>query len=334
MILAVSSIPRDPRMDFKERLPDQVAKRLRIPIYYFRPVSLGFYYLDFALGILYNLLRFRKRAAKAEVILCFIPQLLPFVLLSRKPTIFVAVDDYEGTIYQRKIKKLAFMAIKRLFVPKTQMVVCTTEYIRRRYRKVISESRLKLIRVGVDTSIFHPTPQPSTDPFVLYYHGKLRKDYNTDFLVQVMRYLPENFELWLVGDGPQRPLLEKMVHQGRLQHRVKFWGKKPYEELPGIIKRANVCLNPIPVLGTKLYQYFAAGKPVVSLCGQINEIALNEVHYICTARNPKAQAEAIMKLKSNPNLAEQLGKNAREQIMNQSWSVILNLYEEAVVHIQ
>ncbi|MFX0117183.1 MAG: hypothetical protein ACFFB3_21740 [Candidatus Hodarchaeota archaeon] len=209
MILAVSSIPRDQRMHFKERLPDQVAKRLRIPIFYFRSKSLGFYYLDFILGILHNYIRFRKLAAKADVILCFIPQLLPFVLMSRKPTIFVAVDDYEGTVYRRKAKKLVFLIIKRFFVPKSQLVICTTDYIKRRYLGLMPESHLKLIRVGVDTSRFQPTKSPATDPFVLYYHGKLREDYNTDFLIQVMKFLPEDTELWLVGDGTAGALASK-----------------------------------------------------------------------------------------------------------------------------
>jgi len=330
MILAVSSKPRDPRMDFKERLPDQVARRLRIPIFYFRAKSLGFYYLDFIFGILHYFIRFRKAAEKAELIICFVPQLLPIALMCRKPTIFVAVDDYEGTIYRRKTKKIIFLAIKRLFVPKTRMVICTTEYIRNRYRHLIPESHLITIRVGVDTTLFKPSQEPPTSPFVLYYHGKLRKDYNTDLLVRSMKYLPDDTELWLVGDGPQRPQLEKMVHQGRLERRVKFIGKKPYEELPELIKRANVCLNPISVLGTKLYQYFAAGKPVVSLCGKTSEIAQNEVHYLCTLRNPQAQAKAISRLKQNPEFAKELGRRARESIMEQDWIQILKLYKETM----
>ncbi|MFX0117182.1 MAG: glycosyltransferase family 4 protein [Candidatus Hodarchaeota archaeon] len=115
---------------------------------------------------------------------------------------------------------------------------------------------------------------------------------------------------------------------------MRFLGKKPYNELPDLIKRANICLNPIPVLGTKLYQYFAAGKPVVSLCGKTGEIASNENEYLCTPRDPKAFAEAILRLKRNQGFAEQLGKQARERIMQQSWERILKLYEEAIEVVQ
>ncbi len=330
MLLAVSSVPRDSRMHFKERLPDQMARRLQIPIFYFRAKNLGFYYLDFLFGLIFNYLHFRKTAKNASKIICFVPQLLPFVLLTRKPTVFVAVDDYEGTIYRRKVKKLYFKFIKRFFVPKTRFVICTTNYIFQRYSNLISDSQLRLIRVGVDTTHFQPSSEPPTDPFVLYYQGKIRADYNTDMLIKTMKFLPDDVVLWLVGDGPQRNLLEQLVKNYGIQERVKFFGKKPYDELPKIIKRANVCLNPINLLGTKLYQYFASGKPVVSLCGMTQEIAQNEVHYLCTKKSPKAYAEAILRIKRNPELAMTLGRQARKNIMQQDWNTITALYKTVI----
>lgn len=335
-ILGLSSVPRDTRMDFKNRLPEQVISRLYKQIFFFRAKESMFYYFGFLVGIMAQLLGFLRHARKTDCVLCFVPQLLPFALLARRPVIFVAVDDYEGDVYTRKLKKLVFYFIKRFFVVKTHLVVCTTQYIASRYTHMVPRDKIRVIRVGVDCNFFRPE-QPF-QPFqssagkkaILYYHGKLRTDYNTDFLLKVLKHVQTPAELWLVGDGPQYPTLKELSKRLNLQDRVKFFGKTPFEDLPNLMHKANIFLNPIPILGSKLYQYFAAMRPVVSLCGLVNEIAKHEKEFLCVNQAPLDYAMSIDQLLSAPELQSHLVNNARKKIESQDWFNILSKYKNAI----
>ncbi|MFX1251511.1 MAG: glycosyltransferase family 4 protein [Promethearchaeota archaeon] len=332
-ILGVSSIPRDERTDFKKRLPEQVISRLHARMFFFQAKRSFFYYSDFIVGILSQMFAFLRHARKVDCILCFIPQLLPFALLSGRPVIFVAVDDYEGDVYTRKLKKWVFQFIKRFFIVKTHSVICTTQYIADRYRSVLPSNKIHIIRVGVDCNFF--TPFQAFQPFIedkpiLYYHGKLRADYNIDLLLKTLIYMSHPAILWLVGDGPQLESLKTLTEQLQIKERVKFFGKTPFEELPALMEKTDVFLNPISILGSKLYQYFSAMRPVVSLCGLVNEIAKNEEEFLCVPKDPKEFAKAIDRILSDPELQKKLVFNARKKIESQDWGNIIIKYQKTI----
>ncbi|MFX0092782.1 MAG: glycosyltransferase family 4 protein [Candidatus Hodarchaeota archaeon] len=336
-ILGVSSVPRDRRMDFKKRLPEEVITRLHKRMFFFQTRQSLFYYFDFIIALLAQTFAFLRHARKMDCILCFVPQLLPFALLSRRPVIFIAVDDYEGDVYTRKLKKWVFRFIKRFFVVQTHLVICTTQYIADRYSSIMPSDKIRVIRVGVDCDYF--TPARSFVPFqssnkkkaILYYHGKLREDYNTGLLLKALTHMEQPATLWLAGDGPQQETLKQLAQQARIQDRVRFWGKTPFEELPALMEQADIFLNPISILGSKLYQYFSAMRPVVSLCGLVNELARNEVEFLCVNKDPKEFAKAIDRLLLNPQLQKKLVLNARKRIESQDWSKILSKYQKAII---
>jgi glycosyltransferase involved in cell wall biosynthesis len=80
-----------------------------------------------------------------------------------------------------------------------------------------------------------------------------------------------NLRLLIVGDGVQRPELEKMVRELGLGEQIKITGMVAHSEVPLYIQQADICVSTFPVSGatrdilpTKILQYMSCGKPVVS----------------------------------------------------------------------
>ena len=84
----------------------------------------------------------------------------------------------------------------------------------------------------------------------------------------------------MVGQGgPMRQLFQKHISENKLQGKVILTGFVPHENIPEYISAMDIVLAPYPNLDffyyspVKIYEYMAAGKPVVaSKLGQISEI--------------------------------------------------------------
>lgn len=96
------------------------------------------------------------------------------------------------------------------------------------------------------------------------YVGALYQWIDFRFLAEVARLMPETMFL-LVGpaDSPGR------TEPVRNLPNVTVWDRKPYEEVPAIVASCDACIIPMTGVGrsanpVKVYEYFAAGKPVVT----------------------------------------------------------------------
>jgi len=114
-------------------------------------------------------------------------------------------------------------------------------------------------------------------------------------------------KLLLVGDGPQRPLLDKIVVQLGLQRHVVITGFQPYQTVPDYINLAAVCINPFlindvtrEIFPGKIPQYLACSKPVIStsLPGLMSVIAGEDQGIIYVNSIDEMVKEAVSLLKS------------------------------------
>jgi glycosyltransferase involved in cell wall biosynthesis len=75
----------------------------------------------------------------------------------------------------------------------------------------------------------------------------------------------------LVGDGPQRALLESIITELKLKDKVVITGFQPFETISEYTNLAEVCINPFAInnitreiFPAKIPQYLACGKSVVT----------------------------------------------------------------------
>lgn len=80
----------------------------------------------------------------------------------------------------------------------------------------------------------------------------------------------DGFKVHFVGDGMFLEEARKIVKDKQLEKIVKFYGRRPYEDMPIFYKMADVCLATLragnlisETLPSKIQGYMAAGKPIL-----------------------------------------------------------------------
>ncbi len=104
-------------------------------------------------------------------------------------------------------------------------------------------------------------------PPTILFTGRLAVEKNVDVLIEALSVLPAELDahLELVGDGEQRPALEKLARGLGVADRVRFRGYVPDEELRAAYLRADVFCQPgtAELQSLVTLEAMAASRPVV-----------------------------------------------------------------------
>jgi teichuronic acid biosynthesis glycosyltransferase TuaC len=128
-----------------------------------------------------------------------------------------------------------------------------------------------VLRNGVDTSLFRPVDRDVarselglTRPTLLSV-GHLIERKGHHRVVEAMPRLPE-FDLLIVGEGPQRGQLVGLIDRLGLAGRVRLLGARPHTELPALYGAADVLVLASSREGwaNVLLEAMACGTPVVA----------------------------------------------------------------------
>ncbi len=115
-------------------------------------------------------------------------------------------------------------------------------------------------------------------------------------LVEAARFLPDSWEVRVVGDGPGRPAFEALAARHGVDRRVVFTGRASEEQKRREIDRADLLCLPSAQegFGIVLLEALAAGRPCIgAAAGAIPEVLSPEVSELCRYGDPRALAQAI-----------------------------------------
>jgi glycosyltransferase involved in cell wall biosynthesis len=166
--------------------------------------------------------------------------------------------------------------------------------------------------------------------FVFGFVGTLKPWHGVSTLIAsfaVVAQRSANARLLIIGDGPERDTLENDVRARSLQERVCFAGAVSPDEVPAWLASMDVAVAPYPALETfyfsplKLYEYMAAGVPVVaSRIGQIAEVIQDgETGVLVPPSDGAALSAALIRLQNEPHFREQLAAAARIAVQHRTW---------------
>jgi glycosyltransferase involved in cell wall biosynthesis len=113
-------------------------------------------------------------------------------------------------------------------------------------------------RNPVDTRQFQPGPAVTRDIDALFV-GRLSAEKGPQVFVEAIRELP-GVRAVIAGDGPLRSSLERRATSG-----VRFAGAVDHDALPGLYRRAKLCVVPsyAESFGLVILEAFASGTPVI-----------------------------------------------------------------------
>jgi glycosyltransferase involved in cell wall biosynthesis len=208
------------------------------------------------------------------------------------------------------------------------------------------ETKTSVLRAGVDIRRFDPTA----------YHGEVRGKYGLkeqDKVIFFMGWLynfsglkevanelvkiaDDNLKLLIVGEGDVYDDLECIKRESDLGDRLILTGKVPYEEIPGLISAADVCILPAypyepimqDIVPIKLYEYMAMQKPVVvtRLPGIYQEFG--EGNGVIYGKSPEDVLNIALQVLANGS--KDTGLKARRFVEQNSWDKITGQFESVV----
>jgi glycosyltransferase involved in cell wall biosynthesis len=174
---------------------------------------------------------------------------------------------------------------------------------------------------GVDTDKFIPTPEPQNDPPVVILPSRFVAEKGIRTLVEAAKIIQKRkvpVRVVLVGkpeDDQPTSIQHNEISQWVNEGLIEWWGW--HNQMEKIYPLSHiVCLPTYYMEGIpkSLIEAAASGRPLVATnvpgCREI--VHDGENGFLVPVRNPKALAEAIIKLAQDPGLRKRMGEKSRE----------------------
>jgi glycosyltransferase involved in cell wall biosynthesis len=158
--------------------------------------------------------------------------------------------------------------------------------------------------------------------FIVSFAGIMGYSQDLGTIIQVAALLKDhqNIAFVLVGDGVEKPGLQKMVQDNKLIN-VHFLPMQPKAEYPKVLAASDLCLVTLrkevqtPVVPSKILSIMAAGRPILAslpLNGDAPRLIAEAQCGVCLPpENPERLSEAILKFSRDIRLGEEMGARGR-----------------------
>jgi len=198
---------------------------------------------------------------------------------------------------------------------------------------------------GVDHFEFRPDPNKrktrkelgfDTDNLIIACGSRLEHKNGTHDVVEAANYLKErinDFKIVVIGDGPDRGKLEKMIKKFNLEDKVYLLGYILHPELPKYMAAADIFVRPSLAegFGIIFIEAMAAGAAIVGtpVGGIVDFLKHNENGLFCEPGNPRDIAEKIELLIKDKQLRNKLVENGHKLVVEvYNWDKISEKIEE------
>ena len=238
------------------------------------------------------------------------------------------------------LKKICYKYAEKFTAVFKDKIICVSEYDRQvaLKEKIAPEHKLITIHNGIAAvdlltkeearkELLGSRQQVAgSECIIIGTIGNLYRTKGFEYLLEAANILKKSLPaacclLPILGQGPERQNLEKLIKKYQLEDRILLAGRidDAKELLPAF--DIYVCSSVKEGLSYTIIEAMQAGLPIVATCvGGNPELIKNEkTGLLVEAKNPKILAEAILKLINNKALAQRLGqeanKKAREEFM-------------------
>ncbi|WP_196885318.1 glycosyltransferase [Aureivirga sp. CE67] len=178
---------------------------------------------------------------------------------------------------------------------------------------------------------------PFSSKKVLIYQGAVNVGRGIELMIDSMKFLPEDYQLLIVGDGDIFDAIKERVSEKKLENKILILGRISPKKLKSITKKAHLGFSLEEELGlsykfalpNKLFDYIHAEIPalVSNLPEMSNIVTKYQIGKVVKNRDPKAIAEQIMSFETK-SYSKQL-KNAKQDLnWNHESTKLLTIFNE------
>lgn len=208
------------------------------------------------------------------------------------------------------------------------------------------------IAPGIDVDHFIPTDAAAlrqslglTDKKVIVSVGRLVHRKGQDNLIQAMPEILKSIpsaHLLLVGEGPYREHLQKLVIKHKLERSITFIGRIQYNDLPTYICTGDIFAMPsrsrlmgleVEGLGIVYLEASACGLPVLAgnSGGAPDAVVQNKTGLVVDGTDNKQIAAAAIELLTNVESSQKMGIVGRQWIIdNWRWEIWSKDFEDVL----
>ncbi len=215
---------------------------------------------------------------------------------------------------------------------------------------VQAQQSMVKIAPGIDVDHFLPTDASAlrkslglTEKKVIVSVGRLVHRKGQDRLIEAMPEILKtvsNAHLLLVGEGPHRDHLQKLIQKHRLEGSVTLIGRIDYKDLPLYICVGDIFAMPsrsrlmgleVEGLGIVYLEASACGLPVLAgnSGGAPDAVVQNETGLVVDGTNNREIADGAIELLTKVDLSKKLGAAGRQWIVeNWRWEIWSRSFED------
>jgi|SRR5579863_1731520 len=214
------------------------------------------------------------------------------------------------------------------------LVSTLTEAMRRRIvAKGVPPEKVALFSDWVDPQLFSIAPPEESQeatrksPFIVTHFGNMGVKQGLDVMLEAAKLSRNDpgVVYLLVGDGAARSILESKARELNLPN-LRFLPLQPHDRFLDLLAQSDVCLVTQQrtvgdiVFPSKVITLLAAARPVIASVGAGSEVArvIAEAGAGITVapENPRALADAVMRLRADRALSARMGRAGRTYAMD------------------
>lgn len=262
--------------------------------------------------------------------------------IKRAPFVYDVQDIWPDSVVWSGMMREASAQVKvmrlleRFVYKRARRIVVQTEAGRANLiGKGVAPDKIAVLQNWVDESLFAGDAARRraeiraqfgwTNKFVVLFAGNLGLLQGLETAIEAAaQFETDNIRVCFVGDGTDKPRLERLASDAATNGRVQFVERQPMENMPALMAAADVLLVHLKkskvsnyVVPSKTIAYLASGKPILMATGGASEdlIKAAKAGIAIEPENPAKLAEAIeqMRRMSDAELA-QFGANGKKYL--------------------
>jgi glycosyltransferase involved in cell wall biosynthesis len=225
----------------------------------------------------------------------------------------------------KKIKRTLYFPLfmQQQVAPRLDKIVTVSEASRSEIQRYfgIPEKDVPVVYNGTDTELFRPHPELDKEADLLFIGRTEDRKKGVGSLIDALALLPEHITLKIVdGRIPDDGLVTRAIARHGLEKRVFL--HREMLEVPDLVRQystARIALVPsfFEGFGFPASEAMACGTPVIAnAAGALTEVVgtSGEAGLLVPQRDPRALADAILSVLSEPGRAEAMGRAARARV--------------------
>lgn len=256
-----------------------------------------------------------------------IAAVLPCMVARRGAGRVPFVTTYHSSHFLKRAESPFWRPVFRHFIDAADHNLAASTEIADVARGIAPGSTVEPLTNGVETALFRRTepllPPPAEGRRRLLVPRRLFHKNGVEYLVRAMPAIAAQIdtEAVLIGDGPERPRLEKLAAELGVADRVRFLGARAHDDMPGLLSSGDVAVFPSLMEATSVaaLEAMACEVPVAaSRVGGLPEIVDDGVGALFEPADPASLARTVVELLTGGQLSS-LGRAARRRVVEQ-WS--------------